>query len=763
MTEKINVEIKTDYDGSDAKQAISDAEKLEQLKPEVEITADTTALDDVKSKGAEMAAAIKQAAIDMDTELRNTALAVDALSTALGSTAEKMDVPQVVADLQRIGLTADDVRLDADQLAEALKFADDLDTGRVNSELGSTGAALDKVHGSADQSRSVLANMSGNVAQDLGELGGVAGSTGVLIGQLAEYATEGNISLKQLGQLAGPMAGLAALTLGVQMVTSGLADLKKRQQEYTAQFTDFDAAVRSSGSQFQAINDMLTDNVLLQPAPELNWWQSMMNDLPGLGSMLDETSQHVDTVSTSLADAGISQQEWFDAMRVDIPGGLQRYNDLNAKLLTLKDSGQITGAQFDLLSEQFTRQGEIVAANASTVQAAAQTMVASTGDITAAMQDNWAATEHTRFLWDQILSDLADGRTDTQNAAAAWNELRDSLHLTDAQMSELAQQKLDEQLAADTAAADEAASKILEMRDAIDAAKQAGQEYNQVVASQEWGATSIEAAQTAMSGYFDQFMGATDHVADLEAAYDGLDEALTAANDAGVSWSDTLFDMNSPESRQARSALRELGDSLIPDIQEAYDDADGDQAKFADNMHTLAEETLAALQERLGLTQDEVNALAQELGLVPENVETMYELLGDEDAKLKLGLLQGVIDDLPENVQTDVTMKIIQGDWQGALDAVEAGVSGGVTTPLYLDTSPALQAFWALQGAIRLAGIATSINASVSTSGLPSTQAAGSAPVNVTMHLPRGTRPDDAMRALDRWTRRNGRARATRR
>jgi L-alanine-DL-glutamate epimerase-like enolase superfamily enzyme len=110
----------------------------------------------------------------------------------------------------------------------------------------------------------------------------------------------------------------------------------------------------------------------------------------------------------------------------------------------------------------------------------------------------------------------------------------------------------------------------------------------------------------------------------------------------------------------------------------------------------------------------------------------------------------------------------LQDDPQAALDAIERAVAGGVTTPLYLNTQPAMDAFWALQGAIRLAGIAASIHVSTATvngAAVSTSAASSSAPnvTNVTLNLPRGTRPDDTVRSLDRWTRRNGRSHAARR
>ena len=61
--EKIKVEIESDYEDHDAKKAIKDAEKIEDLAPKLEIEADTSKVDKVT-------AAIKEMATTIDTESR---------------------------------------------------------------------------------------------------------------------------------------------------------------------------------------------------------------------------------------------------------------------------------------------------------------------------------------------------------------------------------------------------------------------------------------------------------------------------------------------------------------------------------------------------------------------------------------------------------------------------------------------------------------------------------------------------------------------
>ena len=72
------------------------------------------------------------------------------------------------------------------------------------------------------------------------------------------------------------------------------------------------------------------------------------------------------------------------------------------------------------------------------------------------------------------------------------------------------------------------------------------------------------------------------------------------------------------------------------------------------------------------MSEEQARDMIAELGLMPEQVETFYKLAGDAEAKLQLELLQGYIDDLPDDVQTTITQQILLGDYQGAVATVQA-------------------------------------------------------------------------------------------
>ena len=189
-------------------------------------------------------------------QLETASMAVaDSLGPEMVQALEKsgQSVEGLVAEWRRLGLTYDDITSESDALAAGLKNLDS--AGRRAGE--EVGAGLEKIHDGADQSRSVLANMVGNSAQDIGELAGVSGSAGVMLGQLAEYAADGNIALGNLARVAGP---LAAVGLGVAAITSVMEENARQQQflqDQTRSLTE--ALIEAQKSNHSATTSIVSD------------------------------------------------------------------------------------------------------------------------------------------------------------------------------------------------------------------------------------------------------------------------------------------------------------------------------------------------------------------------------------------------------------------------------------------------------------------------------------------------------------------------
>ena len=196
-----------------------------------------SSLDETESAGKRLAREMDRMSTSMQQDIRDAADTTRRLEEALGTDTVAAlqsvgrNVEDMVREWKQAGVTYDELRADADVLADSLRRSVEAgrDLGTIASPaqlaeanvkaLGDqadyASTKVQNVHDSADQSRSVLANMVGNSAQDLGALGGVAGTAGMAIGQMAEYATEGNINLNGLAKVAGPMAGVTAAVIGV--------------------------------------------------------------------------------------------------------------------------------------------------------------------------------------------------------------------------------------------------------------------------------------------------------------------------------------------------------------------------------------------------------------------------------------------------------------------------------------------------------------------------------------------------------------------
>jgi hypothetical protein len=166
-------------------------------------------------------------------EIRVDVVATDKASDKLDDVADKGD--RLEADPVDVEVTADTSAAEA-----GLRKKEDTTTGVKN--LGK----------SSDQSRSVLANMTGNSAQDLGALGGVAGSAGVAVGQLAEYAADGNIALKGLAATAVP---LLAVGIAMQGISKNAERVRKAKAFDTDQVKTWLDALKEGETAVEAIAD----------------------------------------------------------------------------------------------------------------------------------------------------------------------------------------------------------------------------------------------------------------------------------------------------------------------------------------------------------------------------------------------------------------------------------------------------------------------------------------------------------------------------
>lgn len=187
--------------------------------------------------------------------------AVDELDAA------DVDIAIDDAQLPSVKEALEEIRDQADKLDQQ-EISVDVDTTGMDRLEGSTRRAatgIDNVRDRGDKSRSVLANMVGNSAQDLGALGGIAGSTGVAIGQLAEYSAEGDIKLKNLVTTGGAMIGVGLLLSAVMGDVAKEAKAAAEIDAFDAQRVEaYTEALRLGKSELEAINEVLRETEALK-------------------------------------------------------------------------------------------------------------------------------------------------------------------------------------------------------------------------------------------------------------------------------------------------------------------------------------------------------------------------------------------------------------------------------------------------------------------------------------------------------------------
>jgi len=246
----IVVPIAADYDGSGVKAAQNSLANFGQSMSKTLAQAGRDArkaFKDVEDGAKEsttaaqrLATAITQSADKLDTELKQSAAAADALGAALGpELAAKLGqngIKKLVTDLNRAGVSLQEITTEADTLAAAIKKVDDVNLQNVTAETDKLNNGLDETANKADRSGAVFANFAGNAAQEIPGVANALGPLNVAVGQFAEYATEGSISLRGLVTALGPIAAITGALLIVKSVFTDIANTKAFEKENVQAF-----------------------------------------------------------------------------------------------------------------------------------------------------------------------------------------------------------------------------------------------------------------------------------------------------------------------------------------------------------------------------------------------------------------------------------------------------------------------------------------------------------------------------------------------
>ena len=195
-------------------------------------------INDTRSASEKLAAAQKQVAASMKKDMEAIAAAADVVRDSLGPEmtaaieSSGRSVEDQVQEWRKLGLTLDEIKIDSGQLADGMKQLDDA----ARQSAGQVGDGFRKISAAADNSRSVVANFTGNLASELPGVSGAFGPLNMAIGQFAEYATEGNISMKNFLTAAGGMAVATLLSSAISAMGADQREMNARTDEVVDAF-----------------------------------------------------------------------------------------------------------------------------------------------------------------------------------------------------------------------------------------------------------------------------------------------------------------------------------------------------------------------------------------------------------------------------------------------------------------------------------------------------------------------------------------------
>lgn len=634
----------------DTRSAVRDLQRLtREGKRAGEDIAD--GFDETETAGTNALRALTRQLDTLEQTAAGTAKAAEAIGRQLGEGYDPSRIRGFVADLDRIGVTFDEIEAKAEEFAAVLKRADDVDLSGVRGELDQVGEGLEHTRASGDQSRSVLANLAGNAAQDLGELGGVVGSLGVGVGQLAEYAVDGNIALSNLAKVAGPMLALTGALALVNQASARNAEESAAAAEATNAFKDaIDELGPSAQAAAQGLTELL-DTAVDPSTPTLfeNLGDALGIAAEGIGELVtlaDGGDGKVTDLAVALGGMGFTLEE----VAAKMAAGGQTWTDFVDQIAT---DPRVEGASDSMrtsLENLFTAYTE-----AATIATNRGTFFATSLDgIRQAMVSNEEAAGNLADLWSKLLGDLADnGVIDT--SAGAWNRLRDVLGLTDDELAELAQQKIDEQLQADAAAADELNAAMADAGAALD-------EFNASANTAEGRATAFAEGLDAINrssdiGLAQRIIASSDALDDFAEGLAGLGD-IVRENGAIDFIPDTWDEVrNMPdELRPVVEAFAGMRESIQTELGHAFETGGlaGFQTALADIRTAVTNELAAAGIEGGQALDDALRAL----GLDDETINILIRTTGDAQARAALDGLRGIIDNLVSAGKIDAQVAV---------------------------------------------------------------------------------------------------------
>lgn len=574
-------------------------------------------------------------------EAKKAADAADALGRALGpELAGRMDLGAAVTDFQRMDLTLEEITANADQLGAKLREIDAQDPGgKLASNFGRTRGGFDKVVDGADQANSAVANMVGNATQDFGEMAGVAGSAGVAVGQLGEYFTDTAFKAAAMGQgmgaalasftaAAGP---IAAISVALALVGKVMEEMSKGQAATKAFHTDqlerFTEATKEGGDALGDYNAKLEETGEVLAVTGQKAGPAWARILPGLGDVtgglgfLGKFGEIVENILPLLNEAGISSERWVEVVTSKEPT-----KAMDAFREQVRASNLSAEEQADILIAARSAQ-EDYAKSVAGSEEANRFFASTVGSVNDLLRRSKDPLDQYADKWRILFDDLADGKDDSQETAAAIDFLSQKLNISKQAVIDLVNQHFDQVLQDQAKAAEENAQAVADAADALE-------EWGQTLQDQLIGIGDFGQAVADMTGFFatgqraldaigkafalenapldqaEQIAEFNDQLRDLVEFTKGLEKVDLAAvfklDPANINTSDFI------------AKIRSLRGSVQTEISEAFAAAGGGEAG-----------ALAGAQAAQGFVDQIFTGLH---GALPK--EKILELLGIDDLNL---------------------------------------------------------------------------------------------------------------------------------
>lgn len=391
--EEFRVDLTADNEISDEARKAADA--LDEIPEKVETKIEATGVDKLLG--------------DLDVlkqEENSAAVAAQALGERMSDLGARADFRAVVAEFERMGVSADEVSADIDRVVAKLREVDSPDLGgKLGQALGTARGETEKLADSARGANSALANMIGNSVQDLGALGGVVGSLGVGMGQMGEYAADAALggekltsALLSMAGVAGPIAALAVVT---KVVGDTMAAQAKSAELAAANQDRYVDAIREGGDVAENYAAALakTGEVLVKTGQAAGpAWADILpggSQLTGGLEMLGVFGDKLEDITRLLGKAGIDSELWSKIVTSDAPvasmdrlrASLERLNLSDEERSDILIAARSEQDNYATATENAARQTEFWGASADGAKASAEDIIDAHQRLTQAAQD----------------------------------------------------------------------------------------------------------------------------------------------------------------------------------------------------------------------------------------------------------------------------------------------------------------------------------------------------------------------------------------